>query len=90
MIGYIILWQLNRKTRNLSCLTKLVHVSCDRSILCRGNFILQFFGITCGLSAPYVAGQINYTMHQVRLYEIKDFGFQSIFNESQSLLCSLI
>lgn len=25
---------------------------------------LQFFGITCGLSAPYVAGQIDYAMHQ--------------------------
>ena len=27
--------------------------------------LLQFFGITCGLSAPYVAGQIDYTLHQV-------------------------
>ena len=23
------------------------------------------FGITCGLSAPYVAGQIDYSMYQV-------------------------
>ena len=26
--------------------------------------LFQFFGITCGLSAPYVAGQVDYAMHQ--------------------------
>jgi N-acetylmuramic acid 6-phosphate (MurNAc-6-P) etherase len=25
---------------------------------------VMFFGITCGLSAPYVAGQIDYALHQ--------------------------
>lgn len=29
------------------------------------SLFVQFVGITCGLSAPYVAGQIAYAMEQV-------------------------
>lgn len=38
---------------------------------------LQFFGITCGLSAPYVAGQIDYAMHQLN-YTTVLVGFNPV------------
>lgn len=37
----------------------------DLKARCRGCDRVMYFGITCGLSAPYVAGQINYAMHEV-------------------------
>ena len=40
-----------------------MHWSCDCHMTV--SLSVQFVGITCGLSAPYVAGQIAYAMEQV-------------------------
>jgi N-acetylmuramic acid 6-phosphate (MurNAc-6-P) etherase len=37
----------------------------DLQEITQGADHVILFGITCGLSAPYVAGQIDYSMHQV-------------------------
>jgi hypothetical protein len=38
------------------------------------------FGITCGLSAPYVAGQIDYSMHQVCYRDNNNNALESDLN----------
>ena len=37
----------------------------DLQDVAQGADHVVLFGITCGFSAPYVAGQIDYSMHQV-------------------------
>ena len=34
--------------------------------------VIQYFGITCGFSAPYVAGQIDYAMTQACDYSLEN------------------
>eukprot|EP01147_Barroeca_monosierra_P007280 gene7280-9711_t len=49
----------------------------DLKARCRGCDRVMYFGITCGLSAPYVAGQINYAMHEGS-YTTSLIGFNPI------------
>ena len=47
------------------------------------------FGITCGLSAPYIAGQIDYSMRQVCYLRLQQWNqvilLHAMFLDSQTI-----
>ena len=52
--------------------------------------LLQFVGITCGLSAPYVAGQVAYAMEQVHGVDVMLQWTPHLYHmhTSNSVLCT--
>jgi len=45
---------------------------------CKGKERVLFIGITCGLSAPYVAGQLDYCMNNLDVFTPVLLGFNPI------------
>nr|XP_020663983.1 glucokinase regulatory protein [Pogona vitticeps] len=50
----------------------------DLNKVCEGKKKVIFFGISCGLSAPYVAGQLDFCMNNLDIYTPVLVGFNPV------------
>ncbi|XP_062979717.1 glucokinase regulatory protein isoform X2 [Elgaria multicarinata webbii] len=50
----------------------------DMNKVCEGKKRVVFFGISCGLSAPYVAGQLDFCMNNLDIYIPVLVGFNPV------------